>query len=165
MTTVSLEHIDIIGIDPGKTTGIAEFRDHCGIGMYELREEDVVHHVQKFISVAKSREVKSHPIIIAVERFTIRQGTHRMTHQPTALHVIGALREAFNSNSDVIISVQQPATAKKLGKKSLLHTAKLYSTTMPHANDAARHVLVALLKYYPNFFDAMRTNGKIDLSN
>jgi hypothetical protein len=101
-------------------------------------------------------------VVIAGERFTVTDKTGKRSAQPTPLKVLGQAELLSYQYTNVEFTLQTPADAKKLADNARLRDLRLYSTARdvgcPDANDvndAARHVLLALMRRKATIFDSM----------
>lgn len=141
----------LVGVDPGKATGIAVWCDGCG---REHPDRPDVAEVENSTTVAKVllRMLTDHshrPNLIALERFV--QGS-RKTRQPDALQVTGQVG-VIAADLGVKVVYQQPGSAKKIAPNPLLRRIGWYVASRDqHGNDATRHVLLALATFFPETF-------------
>lgn len=139
----------IIGIDPGKTSGIAHYRsDVIGSRRVEVCQIEAIDTLGTVTSLVHGI---TDPIIIATERFTIHgssRGTGRKTQQPDALKTFGALEVMCYANPQLIFAPQSASEAKHYGNM-MLRSLGWYNSGMRHANDATRHVILALVRFHP----------------
>ena len=143
----------IIGVDPGKVTGLAVWCDRrCGSDHPERPDTSEVANADVCGAMLR-RMLSEHdgvkPNLIAVERFV--QGS-RKTRQPDALHVTGAVG-GIASELGVKVVYQSPSPALKIAPNTLLRRIGWYvASPGQHANAAQRHVLLALATFFPETF-------------
>ena len=135
----------IIGVDPGKTTGVAT---------YNLETEEMVAMQITFEDFgdwlnASLFNLKDQEVVVGCENFIIRsikfaQDAH------WALENIGITRYLCHCYEKRFI-LQDPSNAKNFANDSKLRVAKWYLPGKGHANDAMRHVglVMATLKIRP----------------
>lgn len=144
---------NILSFDPGGMTGIAHY----------VRELSNVGYVGRFMStqlpaddvmpfVAKYYEAQVHcgntPIVVAYERYNVRRSTHQQSAQHDAEHHIGAIK-AFCEQHGIKCDSQGAGEAKHVGTTALLKRIHFWKPRCGHANDAARHALLALIRIWP----------------
>jgi len=149
----------VIGVDPGKITGIAFWcspdaaaRPWLQGGPWLLTEVPAYKAVKTIRMVMRSCV----PTRIACERFVQGSGRRAMTHQPEAPELTGELRELARAY-DCHFSLQLPGPAKKMAPNSVLKKIGAYLPTPDgHANDGARQVIRALaLDHKPYFVELL----------
>jgi hypothetical protein len=82
---------------------------------------------------------------LVVENFHITIRTGKLTRQHDALYIIGCLR--YKANKDGHLFKLQNPSDKQFGDDDRLKQIGWYSPGKGHANDAARHLLLYLLRY------------------
>jgi hypothetical protein len=132
---------NIIGVDPGGT---------CGIAIYNVRGFSSFHipgiEAGKFITrKAKDLTIIS-PVIIACQRYIITPNPK--TQQRTALHIIGELTAFARDESNIALELQNSADAAKVGSQACLEKLDWWKPGKRHANDAAKHVSLTMLRYF-----------------
>lgn len=134
----------LLALDPGKTSGIAfaEWRDGGIVGFQSFPTPmlDALRLVNWFVEEKMYMER-----LVVCESWTPRPGIR--TFQPEALESIGACRYLC-WKSDIPFELQQPAEAKRFATNEKLATLG-WRRPGPggHADDAARHLLVAAVKH------------------
>lgn len=88
-------------------------------------------------------------LIIVYERFVVQGRTHRLSAQHDAQDLIGSL-QAMCHEHDVPCYPQNVSEAKHVGTTQRLKRHNMWTQTLRHANDAAGHILFALIRLYPN---------------
>lgn len=150
----------IIGVDPGKMTGIFVFQHmhHDGGGYipprtdtliepYQVPVEEVGIWLWEKIDWLEDIDQGPYPgdIHIAVEKYIITQRTARLSQQHDALEVTGAVKAvAAQSYSKPVVNQYLKANLK-FASDDMLRTMGWFTPKMRHANDAARQAS-ALLK-------------------
>lgn len=137
----------IIGVDPGKVTGVAHLvLRGWRFQSWELPRVDVIPHVRGLIQ----RTPPTRRTVLVVERFVIGQRTVRSSRQPDAMELCGALRELAAEYDTVDFAFQGAADAKRAGRREVLQRLGWWRRTRDmHASDAAAHVVLALLRVDP----------------
>lgn len=156
--------LSVMGIDPGKTVGVALWHGKTPwhetvIKQNQFSREDALIMIKEWCQACA---VDGTPAIIGCETFTARRGHHSaMTTQNDALEIIGAIK-VFADMTDVKLSMQSPALAKRAMSSQ---TLKKFGWWVPetdgrHANDAARHVGGALLAHHPAILMSLHEHTK-----
>lgn len=126
----------ILWLDPGTLTGWALYYtkdDQLITAEYEF--DELVRRLEHWARSAGPRTV------IGCERFVITQNSSRRHGSVDALQVWGAARSAASRhNVGGFLEHQNSSVAKNTCPDAILKAIGWYSTTMGHANDAARHI-------------------------
>ena len=133
----------LVGLDPGKATGIAVWRD--GKLDTELTGEYDQIGVYNFLD-ATCELIDS----VQVEFFTISQRTVRTAVDYHAIHLIGSILYAAH-RCGYTVSFTNPADVKGRFPDAALRKAGLWNSS-DHVRDATRHLLVPLVAQ--GLFDA-----------
>lgn len=133
---------NIIGVDPGGTCGIAMFNVK-GFTSFQLPGREA----GEFISDRAKRLTILSNVIIGCQRFTIVGGSQ--TQQPQALQTIGELTALTNVYRTIVLELQNSADAVSAGPRDVLVRLGWWRPRLEHANDAARHVALTMLRYFP----------------
>jgi hypothetical protein len=147
----------IIGVDPGGTTGIfmlmmLEHITRRGvIGTYTAyrqvkRSDEPDAVVELLIHDLKSCDVPTNRIHVAIEKYVITRRTAKLTQQPDALEVTGAVKAAAQRHG-VHVWQFTPSNAKKFASDDLLERIEWIpkrGMRYRHARDAARQVWTCL---------------------
>jgi hypothetical protein len=136
--------VNIVAVDPGKTCGLA-FLYPGHPESFGSREFDRWGAVRVVDGVAEIFPMSARPDLVVCESFVPRPGVR--TWQPEALETIGALRYVCD-RAGVPFETQSPADAKRFSnnrKLELLGWRK--PTPGGHADDAARHLLLAAVRH------------------
>lgn len=150
----------IVGVDPGNTTGVfAYFSDGVRNGWQHSREDvalnlngDLWRWFEQYGSLG---------VHIAIERYIITAQTAKLSQQPDALEVTGAVKALAQVHG--VADVRQYMKANlKYASDSMLRSVGWAIPNMRHANDAARQAF-ALLKEvdYPRW-SKMVADAKLD---
>lgn len=160
--------LNVIGIDPGKTVGIAVWLGsdpwHASvIKQYQLERASALKMIENWLRESMASGI---PTLIGCETFTSRRDSHTvMTTQNDALEIIGAVK-VYADATGAILSMQSPALAKRAMSPTTLKKFGWWVSEVEgrHANDAARHVGGALLVHHPHILMSMheRANQKTD---
>lgn len=150
----------IIGVDPGLMTGVfAYFSDGVRNGWQHPRDEVALHVDDCLRRWAAFNEPGN--IHIAIERYIITAQTAKLSQQPDALEVTGAVKAIAQIHG--VTDVRQYMKANlKYASDSMLRSVGWSIPGMRHANDAARQAF-ALLKEvdYPRW-SKMVADAKLD---
>jgi hypothetical protein len=126
----------ILAIDPGGTTGLFEAIRSDHASSHELDPDKAADYIQ--IAVREWPDLG----LVVCESFIPRPGVR--TWQPDALELIGYARHMCRQN-EVTFRTQTPAKAKAFATDEKLKKLGWYWPGHGHANDAARHALVAAI--------------------
>ena len=141
----------LVGVDPGKVTGISVWWSphHWGsvIKRSPLDTAEVEHSaVTKTLRRMLDGE---RPTLIAVERYVQNA---RKTHQPEANEVIGAVK-SLADDLTVRCVYQSPSPAQKIGSTARLRSLGFHvSTKDGHANSATAHMLLLMATFHPTVY-------------
>lgn len=131
----------VLGVDPGKTTGVALVdADLRTIETWELQFEElgiIEQHIE-------TRRYSDEKLAVAIEQFLITMNTAKNTQAPWSLEVIGLVR--WWTLNAVPFIMQQPASAKSFMTNHRLQQMGWYTRGKGHANDAARHAGLFLVQ-------------------
>ena len=129
----------ITAVDPGLMSGVAFFDSETE--RFESSDQSTWDALR---AVDVSILIEGLDLVVC-ESFVPRPGVR--TWQPQALESIGALR-FLCMQSRVDFELQSPAEAKSFSSNEKLKKIGWYRTTPGgHANDAARHLLVAAVRH------------------
>lgn len=145
--------LKIIGVDPGKMTGVA-LLEGTHFQSWELPALDAV-------SFIKGHIIESRHIEVVCERFVIGANTVKKTRQADATEIGGTLRHFCGDYPGACYSLQMASDAKKAGNHTTLRAFGWFTPGKNHANDAAAHVAMRLLRLNPVRFYDMLHPGKI----
>lgn len=138
----------LVGVDPGKVTGIAvwwdpNFYDTTGKVNIDVAEVD---DSTKVATVIRRMLDGQRPHLIMVER--CRQNP-RKTNQPEAVEVTGAVR-SLAEELHVRCVYQSPSPAKKMGTTELLKRLDFWHPSEGgHQNAATSHLLLGMATFMP----------------
>jgi hypothetical protein len=127
----------ILSIDPGGTTGFARWHDG-NVMMHQV--EDPLEAMSFVDNWLKWDRVE--PREVVCEDFIPRPGAR--SWQPDALHIIGVVR--YLCWKEGVTSILVPAANKTFATDTRLKAMDMYRGDLPHANDAARHLLKRLVR-------------------
>lgn len=145
----------IIGVDPGKMTGLAWLIDDT------FKSTDLAVLNACTVMDMLLREYEGCPIIIAVERYSITQQTSRLTRQYDALEVIGVCRW-FAHSHDAQFLLQSAAAAQRCGNRDVLRALGWWKPGGDHLNKAAAQVALAYQTTSPLEFTRRLEPGMIN---
>lgn len=153
----------VVGLDPGESTGLLalklvdDLRRVIIAGRYQGPPDEALACLRRALDDAREFDES---VILAGERFTTTNKTAKRSAQPTPLKVLGAAELLAASYERVKFTLQSPADAKKLAPNDVLRDFGFYSRASDvgcrdanDVNDAARHALLALLRFRPSVFD------------
>lgn len=126
----------ILGIDPGELNGWALYYRHADVlHQHEYDLAELGTYLRRWISTSGMTTV------VICERFVITPNSARRPGSTAALKAWGAVESAILDHRVLAFVQTQKATdAKRLCPDPVLKKLGWYSTTMGHANDAARHI-------------------------
>jgi len=142
----------IVGVDPGKVTGLAVWCDGCGMSHPE-RPDTAEVESSTAVGAVLYRMLAEHGSaranLIAIERFV---QSSRKTRQPHALQVTGEIG-ALAANLGIKVVYQSPGPSVKIASNQRLRELGWYVYSRDqHANAAQRHVLLAVASFFPDTF-------------
>ncbi len=127
----------IVAVDPGKTTGIAEYAPHLGkFDSYEMGFDETCAFVENRLSA------ESYDVELVSEAFIITPNTGKNSQAPWSLELIGVMRYLSRTKIGRDLVLQMPAAAKRFASDDRLRTVGFWTPARGHANDAARHLLL-----------------------
>lgn len=139
--------IRIIAIDPGRTTGVAYYFRASTSDPFGAKQFVCVNALVDWL-------ISVQPTTIIMETFRLlREKALSLCGQDIyASEVIGAVK-VFCVSHNIPLIMQYPPTRNTV-KRSLLELMGLWQVTvgMHHARDAAKHLVVYLLKHYAHLF-------------
>lgn len=137
--------VNVVAVDPGAMCGIAIYRDGR-FDSFPLARADAPNWIRGYASGLSDKPA------IVMERFIFGTGRRRaVSPQRDAVEVIGALDELAEAlHLDTFR--QTSADAKRIATDAHLRRIGWYHSGWPHANDAARHLYLALMRHWPDEF-------------
>jgi hypothetical protein len=169
LTVLNLDYpLAVIGVDPGGTTGVAEYLVHSADALPRLHgtkqwgDPDTVMLQMK--GVADYWRAQGYQVVFVVEQFDKRPGIADPDFTPKFI-----INDINRYLTDEIIIWQTPSQAKNLVKPAKNGAADglkrfgWYTPGMGHANDASRHVitfLVEKLHHMPTILKGWPKRGK-----
>jgi len=150
----------IIGIDPGKVTGVAKhFTDSKNISHHKFEDKMALY---EFVlsAITRTHELRM-GVVLAVERYTM--GNTTRSAQPDALEIIGVMRW-FAHHEGANFMLQGAADASKVGSRLNLIRAGWWVPGDPdqHRNKASAQVAYALMRRYPHLWLTLIGSDKSD---
>lgn len=138
----------IIGVDPGKMTGLWFMIDtqHC-FG-HELPAMEALDEIERVLQLWNT-DIR--PVTFAVERYDIGGFTTKMSRQPDALEVIGAVKFiAHKLDGEQAHVVMQARSSKTRVTDVVLRRLEWWKRgTAGHMHDAQRHALICAATLTP----------------
>lgn len=141
-----LKDIHVIGVDPGKTTGLARFF-HGTLTTLAIPALDVERTMTLWLSDEPGT-------IIGVERYVITARTAKLSAQPDALGVTGLLESMAHQDPRVRLVKQNMSDAKRLINAELRRRLgwRQVGPLAVHQNDAVCQAGKVIQKFYPEVF-------------
>jgi hypothetical protein len=141
----------VLGIDPGKTTGVALYdllTDH--LDGAELAEDEVGRWLEFMIAGVRP--------VVACEAFVITQHTARNSQAPWSLEIIGVARHLAATHG-CRFELQAASAAKAFATDARLKALGWWRPGKGHMADAQRHTLLFLVKngWWDGFLDDKRS--------
>jgi hypothetical protein len=136
----------LIGVDPGKVTGISIWWDPDFYERAHALDVMEVDDSTKVTARIRERLDGARPHLMAVERF---HQDPRKTSQPAASEVTGAVR-SLAEELHVRCVYQSPSPAKRIASTALLkRLGWWFPTPDGHQNAATAHVLLLMATFMP----------------
>ena len=148
-----------LAIDPGLTTGWASYRTYApaldGTPIPGEFASGEVRGRHEFYQWMEEWGMELHPAAaytaspdhIIIERWDVRKDTFGKSAQEDARYIIGAVEWwATRLDHRITYHEQRPAEAKRFATNDKLKKLGWYTGGEGHGDDAARHLLVALVK-------------------
>lgn len=139
----------VIGVDPGKATGLALYFDRRLIAKNSLSAAEVPSEISRWITVAKKKFQADAQIIIAVERYQTGGNTVKKTRQADPVEILGACRMIARGDPAISVITSNASDAKKIGSPTTLKRIGWWTSGHDHINDAASQVLRTLAAVRP----------------
>ncbi len=144
----------IVGVDPGKVTGISMWCINCQPLLPETAEVSDSSAVPKMIRRMAADNDTCHCRIgmIGCERFVTPTSHGALTAQPHARQICGAV-ESLAADLNVRCLFQGAGPAKKIAPTSLLKKIGWYvATPDQHTNHATCQLLLVIATFFPDTF-------------
>lgn len=153
----------VIGVDPGKLTGVATFWGDELRGQYEMPANRVGSWIEEYCSglIRYNDGAPRQYFLFAVERYQIGATTVKKTRQPDAMFVTGAVQSVADRFHGAF-TLQNASDAKKIGKPSSLIRMPGYVHYGDHRQDACSQVYMALARWYPSVIEPWIPSGTIE---
>lgn len=151
--------INIIGVDPGGTAGIARLASGLDPYFNEMSPREIEAWLHGFTNewlITRDDDT----LHIVCERFIVSPRTTRASRQSDASDIGGAIQAMCASHHNIIFHWQSPSDGKII-TNTVLTRMKLRQRQMPHAEDAMRHALLLLLKIAPDEYHKLLTCGRL----
>lgn len=153
----------IIGLDPGVSTGLFGVRvDGSDVNTFARFQGEYTQALAALEGIVRGVAVWHEHVLIAGERFTTSARTGKLSAQPIPQRVLGAAEQLTYQYTNVEFTLQTPADAKKLADNWTLRDLGFYTRgedvgtrDSNDVNDAARHMLLALMRRRATAFDAL----------
>lgn len=130
----------VLWLDPGVTTGWALYYLNQGV-LYQ----DEYDYFTLCVRLERWLGTAGRHTMVGCERFVITPHSHRRPGSSEAMQAWGAVRSAaLRHYAHGFDDRQTSSVAKSFGTDLRLRALRWYNPDMPHANDAARHVITWL---------------------
>lgn len=133
----------VLALDPGGTTGWATWDASVGFRSWECDFDVLIARAWEWITTQPDAHEGARHVVC--ERYTITAETLRKSRQSDALEIIGFMR-GLCLIYEIPFSLQTPADAKRFSTDDRLRHVGWYTRGKGHANDAARHLMLHLVK-------------------
>ncbi len=148
----SLEDHAIVGVDPGKVSGVALWvpsKSHLDIyDSAELLREEIRPWIQQRMLMLPHVSL----CLLATENFTQAKGGQPLTNQPDALRVIGVLR-TIADELECSLTTNGASSAKKLANNQRMRRIGWYKYTKNgHETDARRQILITASRFHKDLY-------------
>jgi hypothetical protein len=146
-----LEDIHIIGVDPGKVTGLAR--------LFRGKLTTVAVPAIEVRSVIIPWLADTVPAVVGCERFVITTETAKHTAQHHALEVTGVVRSEVERDGRHVILDQNMSDSKRFASRELRVALGwiAHGSGARHCNDAVCQLVRALYLKYPRVFHEIVT--------
>lgn len=134
--------MNVLAVDPGKTTGWATLSHDGSLGFGEDPWSD---YLRWFEATTQFYDV------VVCESFHITASTAKKSFQPWSLEAIGVMRFLLSKHGKDLV-LQSPGEAMSFSTNDKLKAAGMWVVGKPHARDAARHLLLYMVRN--SLFDA-----------
>lgn len=156
MTNAGSRPTYVVGVDPGKTCGVAVFDLATSrLSVSLLAPLDACDAVDRLVESAAAAS------LVACEPYVFTTSTARKTFQPDALEVLGTLRWICRRHGVRFDETQSPASAAKIANRDLLRRIGWHRPGPDHQDRAAAQVLTALARLFPDHFLGVTRPGSV----
>jgi hypothetical protein len=133
--------VRVVAIDPGRTTGLAWWRDG------EEWWEPVLQEDPLWVAIARVHLALSQRKLdqVVCEDFVITTQTAKKSRETSALDGLGTTRY-LTTMYDVPLAIYRTAEAKAFASDATLRRIGWYVKGQSHARDASRHLLLYLVR-------------------
>lgn len=147
-----MKKLVIIGVDPGKETGLALYFNRSLLTKDSVAASEVLTRVSRWVHNTLGKFGDNAQVIIAVERYQVGGNTVKKTRQPDAVEILGALRLIARGNPQVRVVVSNASDAKKIASPATLKRIGWWTPGHGHINDATCQIIRALAAERPEEF-------------
>lgn len=144
----------LIGVDPGKATGLAWLFDNDFMSL-DVSYMDACKKISRLLRLRGDR-----PAIVAVERYNITQQTVKLTRQYDALELIGVCRWLAYAHG-AQFTLQAAGEAQRCGNRTTLRALGWWTPSGDHMNKAAAQLALAYQQTFPLEFAKRLEPGMI----
>lgn len=154
--------INIIAIDPGKSTGVAFLTGNDNFVVHsslEMWHGNVARWLRGALNFHKGED---HQVIVAMEQFITGTRTRGHTVQNHASELFGVVKQMCEDEG-FEFAPQMAADAKKIAPDRRLRVLNMYHVGEGHDNDATRHALLCLMRKFPaTYYKLLKDNGEVE---
>lgn len=149
----------IIGVDPGKSLGVAIFRDTQLLYVFQGNVERGMRFITDALAEAREPGVT---VDIACEQYILTPGGGRKTPQNDATLVIGGIQQLLTAYPDVTLSMQTSSAGRRVMPDYLMKRLGLF--VLPRhvqqkdandANSAIRHALLLMSRKHAQLYTTL----------
>lgn len=162
------EEYAIIGVDPGKVTGVKIYLRREGsevgtLGHDQVAVADFPGYMRSLISSVANR-VGPNNVHISVEKFIITRRTAQLSQESDALEITGMVKAlaATGGLGGTITVHQLLKTNLKFANDNMLKAVGWYVPGKRHANDAARQAFALLKLIDPPHWNSLVRDAKLE---
>lgn len=163
--------INVIALDPGEVTGLAHYVCNGAYQHGNRAEESNVKamftalelspdHAASYVSQVANDPRTQDSLLIGFERFVPRRRSYAHTNQPAPHRVIGSIIEIARQ-ARISYVEQGVSEAKHVGTPAMLRKLGLWTAGRGHANDAAGHALLMLIRFHPYEASRLYRHGRL----
>jgi len=139
--------LHVVGIDPGKLTGIASWTRQTFQASL-VPADEVVPSLRTLLASWSSTEFQPR-VIVSTERYFLNATSHKKSRQYDAQYLIGAIK-MLCSDEHVRFTQYPRSFTKRCGNPERLRRLGMHTPGPDHADSATGQVIAALLEFHPD---------------